>query len=632
MRNRLRSETGLAAITRGVVVIVAALLTAGFLALVLQPWGPSSSEDKKFDVGRAKTQLLVQRDGSLDVTEQLRYRFSDHSFSGAFRDIALQPGVTLKRIGVRDGKLGDYEAGGNTQLGSRDRPGRFGVARLQDDGIRVVWHYSGQHGGWRDFEISYRALGVTKAYDDVVLVEWALWGDQWEFTLKELTGLLRLADPVRGDGRPLQTWVRPAKLRATADQKGAGTLVSAERIPSGTQVVVAAMYPRDAFAAQMVAADVESGNGRERVTTDQDERSSGAAGALAGWVWTNSIPIALVLLALTALAIARLVVRARELPASAPRHIPEPPEPASPVVAYGLAHEGRYDEAVVLAVLLDLVDRGHYTSAPGPADPDDPRDDQLDLVLSVPPEGQRPQSSELASYEKEVRSFFDDLIGDTPAPLSAMKDRIPKHSDTWRQRWASMNKELRAAAKSELEWDLDLRPQRAVIGVLAALAFVLLGIFCWVRARDLAVALPGMVLALAVVLVASGNALRRMAPATRERQARWESFARWTKDFPRLHDDPPATLALWKKILVFGVAFGTAKAVLDSGRIPAAVMQEAAGTWIATSGAGHYAFMDSGNFASSFGSGFSSQVAAQSSSGGSGGGGGSSGGGGGGAW
>ena len=35
----------------------------------------------------------------------------------------------------------------------------------------------------------------------------------------------------------------------------------------------------------------------------------------------------------------------------------------------------------------------------------------------------------------------------------------------------------------------------------------------------------------------------------------------------------PATLDLWKRILVFGVAFGTAKRLIDSGRIPAPVLE-----------------------------------------------------------
>ena len=129
---------------------------------------------------------------------------------------------------------------------------------------------------------------------------------------------------------------------------------------------------------------------------------------------------------------------------------------------------------------------------------------------------------------------------------------------------------------------------------------------------------------------------KRLDPAARERHAQWASFRRWTEDFPRLDDDPPATLKLWRGILVYAVAFGTAERVAKSGRIPAPVAAEAdtSGSWafFALSGASW------NNDFNSFSSGFSSQVAPESSSSGgggggfSGGGGGFSGGGGGGAW
>jgi uncharacterized membrane protein len=129
---------------------------------------------------------------------------------------------------------------------------------------------------------------------------------------------------------------------------------------------------------------------------------------------------------------------------------------------------------------------------------------------------------------------------------------------------------------------------------------------------------------------------KRLSVGARERQARWDSFRRWTDDFPRLDDDPPATLKLWRSILVYAVAFGTAEKVAKSGRIPAPVGEEASstGSWTAFAlygGAWNASF-------NNFGSGFSSQTAPESSSGGgggggfSGGGGGFSGGGGGGAW
>ena len=112
--------------------------------------------------------------------------------------------------------------------------------------------------------------------------------------------------------------------------------------------------------------------------------------------------------------------------------------------------------------------------------------------------------------------------------------------------------------------------------------------------------------------------LKRLDAEYGERSAKWRAFERWTKDFPTLKDDPPATLELWKRILVFGVAFGTAERMIESGRIPAPVMESCQRRLerllLPRAAVTHRAFDGS-----AFGSGFASQVAPESSSGGGGG-------------
>ena len=164
--------------------------------------------------------------------------------------------------------------------------------------------------------------------------------------------------------------------------------------------------------------------------------------------------------------------------------------------------------------------------------------------------------------------------------------------------------------------------------------FGLLIVLVWSRTHRIGIPLTGLVATLLLMYVPPSNWLRRLEPAARERNQRWSAFAKWTEDFPRLDDDPPATLKLWRRILVYAIAFGTAERVARSGRIPAPVATEASSTGVWTS----YAIA-SGSFGhgfDGFSSGFASQVAPESSSGsgggGGGGGGGFSGGGGGGAW
>ena len=61
----------------------------------------------------------------------------------------------------------------------------------------------------------------------------------------------------------------------------------------------------------------------------------------------------------------------------------------------------------------------------------------------------------------------------------------------------------------------------------------------------------------------SGAAARR--PAARGRA--WQAFRRYLSDFPRLQEAPPASLELWERYLVYGIAFGIADRVLQGAQL-----------------------------------------------------------------
>ena len=48
---------------------------------------------------------------------------------------------------------------------------------------------------------------------------------------------------------------------------------------------------------------------------------------------------------------------------------------------------------------------------------------------------------------------------------------------------------------------------------------------------------------------------------------RCEAFRRYLTDFPRLQEAPPATLELWERFLVYGIAFGIAERVLQGAQL-----------------------------------------------------------------
>jgi uncharacterized membrane protein len=78
---------------------------------------------------------------------------------------------------------------------------------------------------------------------------------------------------------------------------------------------------------------------------------------------------------------------------------------------------------------------------------------------------------------------------------------------------------------------------------------------------------------------------RRRTKDAQLESERWEAFRRYLRDFPRLKDAPPATLALWESYLVYGIAFGIAERVLAAAHLhmPADLQEQSTVYWISSS-------------------------------------------------
>jgi uncharacterized membrane protein len=592
---------------------------------------PSSVLARSLTVTDAEVNLQLGRDAALLAEERLRIDYEGH-WQATYRDIVLKKGEKITNVGVfRDGR--PLQPGACTVEGCVDQEDRYGATRTSSEEgevVRVVWHVNATDEE-RTYELRYRVVDAVVAYDDVLDLEWQVWGDQWDFDLARLVATFTDPSLQPGEATPEKrsaVWGKPREVEGRDFLEAGEARLEADDVRSGQFVTMRVLLPREP-GEDVSAARSESGEGLERILSEEgaiDDDFNSPFNRAKRWIADNAILLSILLSAATLLGLVLMRWMAREHPVDVPEHLPEPPDDASPALAFALAREGEDSNDTVLATLLDLIERGYYDS-----DETTTEDEKLDLAISKA--SKRP-SSKLAPHEKEVLDFFDALIESDTVAMSEMKDRIPEHSATWRARWESMTSSLNDVEEGQLEWDRDMNGKSLLLGLAAAVGFALIALaYNDVESEWIAPVAIGVVSLLAIVLWPS-TSLKRLSPSYRERSARWSAFERWTRDFPRLKDDPPATLDLWKKVLIFGVAFGTAERMIKSGRIPEPVLESSQGTWTGYYMAGGYT--DASFSGSAFSSGFSSQVAPESSSGGgggfSGGGGGASGGGGGGGW
>ncbi|MCL1600269.1 MAG: DUF2207 domain-containing protein, partial [Actinomycetia bacterium] len=132
----------------------------------------SPADAKSYSIFSADTEIVVNDDASLSVTEKITYDFSG-SFSGAYRDIPLRQGESISNVSVSDAG-GAYELGGCVDLGCNSPQGTYGITSIPGH-ARIVWHYQAadQH---HEFTVTYTMTGVATAYDDVIDVNIQVWG------------------------------------------------------------------------------------------------------------------------------------------------------------------------------------------------------------------------------------------------------------------------------------------------------------------------------------------------------------------------------------------------------------------------------------------------------------------------
>jgi uncharacterized membrane protein len=484
-------------------LLIVAVAAAAMLAL------PAIAQARSLKVVDANVHEALAKDASLLVTEDLTWKI-EGTYEAAYRDIPLREGEKITDVQVSEnGK--PYDPGGATAYGSHDRPGVFGVTSIPG-GARIVWHYAATD-ETRTWSVSYRMIGEAAAYDDVIDVNYKVWGDQWAFTLPSLHA--DFTNPALQTSNNLyRVWGHPRDVEGKTSREEGVAKLDASDIPDHQWVELRVTIPRTPGQG-VSGARVKQGEGLPGILAEEkgaDDNFNKPWNKAKRWIGHNAVALALALLALGIAVMALLRFAALEHKVSTPKYLPEPPDDAPPALAYGLAHEGSDSANTVLATLLDLTDRGFYDTKTEAA-----KKEKLDLSISKA--AKRPSAEKLTVYEQTVLGFFDELLGEDTVVMSEMKDRVPEHSSTWRAKWEGMTSALNAADEGQLNWDRKLGKYQgltllgiAVLGAVVAICSSLVEHTLW---------LPLVICGVAFLLVAvlGGNSIKRLDKASRERQS-----------------------------------------------------------------------------------------------------------------
>jgi uncharacterized membrane protein len=142
-----------------------------FVALLAFTALPSFVLAAEESIREFNTEIVVNTDGTIDVTERILYDFGDNSRHGIFRDITLSRETTdgVKSIQVAD--IGVTDGDGNSQPFSEPYKSGYKEIKIGDPDIFVS--------GLKNYEISYTVYGAIGYFEDYDEIYWNTTGNEW---------------------------------------------------------------------------------------------------------------------------------------------------------------------------------------------------------------------------------------------------------------------------------------------------------------------------------------------------------------------------------------------------------------------------------------------------------------------
>lgn len=163
----------------------ALVIVALALALVLPA---SAQESKSYSADRFDVDVTVQTGGSLQVIEQVDFRFVGGPFSYVYRELPtdLTDGITNIQAGA-DGAIWPLGTG----------PGQVEIE--PGNPIRVTWHLPPTSNAVHTFDLTYDALGVVRQGDGADVLDWQALPEEYDYRIAASQVTLRYplgAEPI----------------------------------------------------------------------------------------------------------------------------------------------------------------------------------------------------------------------------------------------------------------------------------------------------------------------------------------------------------------------------------------------------------------------------------------------------
>jgi uncharacterized membrane protein len=609
--DRLRIGARVTGLALGVALLACVLVPAAALA-------------KDYSIGSVSIGAAVDHNGDMRVTEDRTV-----VFHGQFSWVQWQ----LKKKGS-DGiaieSVSSMKGGADQPFtlvqGEATQPGTYSIVDNGDSlDVRLAISETDTS---LPLRITYFVKGAAKAYADTSELYWQFIGD----TTSVSTGNVHIviAPPETLTASQVKAWAH-GPLTGTVAIGGDGKVtLDVPELPANTFVEARVLYP-----AGLLTGAPMLGGSRLQAVLDEEAKSANQANstrAQARLVSWGSLGLAgLFSLGALGYAIWAFLRHGREYKPQFPGgYLREDPRPDLPPAVVGaLWRFGKVSDADIAATLMDLADK-HVIAMRPTVEHDDgvfgiSAHDNKSFELGLNPD---PPADAVGITDRLMLDILFTDIGDGSSVTlgqikSYAKSDAPAFSASikrWKDACEGVADGQNLFETNSWTWQIGMFALAAVVVAAGVFAASFAG-----SAVPLCMAVPS-----GIAIGIMGAFMLRRSKEGNELYAHYRALRDFLRDFSRLKEAPPASVAIWNRFIVLAVVFGIAEEVIRQLRVavPDVVADPRFQTmyWWVYSGNGEMSPVASlqGGFASA------SQIAASEMSSASGGGGGFSGGGGGG--
>ncbi len=507
------------------------------------------AKDHEYSIKNANIDLTVQKDGMLLVNENYHYSF-EGTFNGVYRDISLKSGQNISNLQVHvDGAYSTYkleEHNGKPRIVVYLWADEAHTQKIHDQDVKISYSYNMQN--------------VVTLYDDVGMLQYKLWGEDWDCPVERVTADIHLP----GDKDNIY-YLNPPYYNSSDSINGNTIHVVSTKIPKGQFYELTALMPLDDFSNAPYALHLHE-NAKDKIISEINSYKNGVN------FWGNLFNIFTGLCIISPLSLIFVYLKYGREPkvdyyGIYERELPTDDSPAVVNALLNRSNIGKPNMEGFEATIMDLIDRKIFKMRI------ESSEHLEDLILELDDS----RYGELSVDEKSVFDLLETFSYNNVLNVSQLSSKLNNEANgklfvKKLDEWKDIVEKQRIGEDKISEYFNDKGTTISSFfgfgGLVIAAAFFLIAAFSkhpaamWTMFASVFLGIVSI-----AILMLPEDILGHWTPEGRVYYLKWMNFKKFLKDNSLIKEHPPESIVIWNKYLVYGTALGVAEEVYKSMKL-----------------------------------------------------------------